>query len=251
MTIRSRTLAVLALAAAALGASVGIGAPAGAGTAPVCETEDPATLYVCRSYDALARRWATTAEVEYWAPKMPASKTVFTSTLARSAEVRDETVFAYYQTFSTGSPSPEDLDYWMPQVTQPKGLRKLEAALLARRGGITAEWVAMVYATYLDREPSVGEVAYWTVEVETKGRNIVAGHIVQSAEARDLRVYWTYANELGIEVDGASLGYWSERLRTGLSWLDLRIALRSSADGYPDAEGGCASPAPIVEYRCK
>lgn len=251
MTVRSR-LAVVGLVLSVLAAAAGLGtAPAGAGVAPVCETDDAATIYVCAGYDAFPRRFPTTAEVEYWAPRMPASKTVFTTTLARSAEGRYDTVYAYYQHFTPWSPSEDDLDYWMPLVTQPKGLRKLEAALMASRGGTVPEYVVDLYDYYLDREPGAGELAYWSGQVALKGRNLTASDVVQSPEARELRVIWTYRNEIVVEPDAASVDYWSERLRTGTIWLDLRIALRSSEDGYPSANGNCSSSVPLVEPRCR
>jgi hypothetical protein len=57
-------------------------------------------------------------------------------------------------------------------------------------------------------------------------------------------VVWSYYNELFVDVDTASRDYWAERLRTGLGYLDLRIALKTT--DYPEGSGLCSSLTPPV-----
>ncbi|HEX7135844.1 MAG TPA: hypothetical protein VF228_24915 [Iamia sp.] len=250
-TIR-RTLAALAVATAGLAATAGLGTtPAGAGVSEACEEPDEATDFVCRAYESFPRRGATTAEVEYWAPQMPARRTFFIATLARSLESREETVVAYYGQFLDGeAPSEADIDYWVGEVLKPNGLRRLEATLSSVLGGTVPDWVQAMYAQYLDREAEPAELTYWTGRVATRGRNLTAADIAYTPEARGLRVHWTFANELQYLPDNVSRDYWAERLRTGTSWLDMRIALRSSADGYAQSTGLCSPSAPRTGPYC-
>jgi hypothetical protein len=247
----SRFAAALALVLLGLTASTGIGAaPAGAGVPTVCAEPDEATAFVCRAYESFARREVSTAEAEYWAPQLPARRTSFIATLARSVEAREETVTAYYEQFDVAPPGPIALDYWVGEVLKPNGLRRLEAALSASIPATATEWVAFMYDQYLARGPGANERSYWTGRVAARGRNLTAADIEYSREARLLRVQWTYVNELQYSPVTASREYWAERLRTGTSWLDLRIALRSSPDGYLDSNGSCAPSAPRAGPSC-
>jgi hypothetical protein len=250
-TIR-RTLAALAVATTGLVAATGIGAaPAGAGVPEVCQEADEATAFVCRAYESFPRREVTTAEAEYWAPQMPARRTFFIATLARSLESREDTVVAYYGQFLDGeAPSEADIDYWVGEVLKPNGLRRLEATLSSVLGGTVTEWVQDMYAQYLDRDAEAAELTYWSGRVATRGRNLTAADIAYTPEARGLRVHWTFANELQFEPDNVSRDYWAERLRTGTSWLDMRIALRSSTDGYVNSTGFCSPSAPRTGPFC-
>lgn len=248
---RCRTLAALGLVAAGLVASLGTGAPpAGAGVPSPCSTGTQAQIYVCRAYSAFVRRLPVTAELEYWVPQLPARRTFFTATLARSLESREEVVEAYYQDMAFSAPSEADVDYWVGRVLAPNGLRSLEAALVATRGGTDTEYVEDLYRFHLDREPSPTELTYWLGRLAVRGRNLTGADVGHTSEARRLRVRWTYQNELGYFPDDASRDYWSERLRTGTSFLDLRIALRSTDDGYEFTNGSCAPAAPRSGPYC-
>lgn len=79
----------------------------------------------------------------------------------------------------------------------------------------------------------------------------MAAALIGTPEVRDLRVRWAYQNELGHLghlPDEAGWDDWAERLRTGTSFLDLRIALKTA--GYPDSSGFCSAPFPATGYWC-
>ncbi|HEX7135843.1 MAG TPA: hypothetical protein VF228_24910 [Iamia sp.] len=243
---RRRVLLGVALVAASLAATTGIGSsPAGAGAPPYCDEND-ITFFVCESYMSFARRTPTEAETDYWASQLPARKTVFLATLGRSLESRHRMIEAYYSWFADGEPSEADTDYWEGEVLKPNGFRRLEAALLTSYEGIS--FVSAVYETLIGREPEDGERIYWEGQVVLKGRNQVAADIGYSAEARNNRVHWTYQNELDFFPDVASRDYWAGRIKNGMSYLDLRIGLKTAA--YPESTGICSTPAPTLDYGC-
>jgi hypothetical protein len=238
---------VLALVLSGLGA---LGAsPAAAGSPEHCEASDPRT-FVCDSYVSFVRRTPTPAEVEYWAPLIPAKKTFFLATLGRSAESRRVMIDAYYGYFAEVDPFEDEIDYWEGEVLKPNGFRRLEAALLAGVNFSVESFVLNAYGTLVGRTPSSAETTYWTGQVDLKGRNLVAADIAYSSEARRSRVYWAFQNELDYAPDDASWAYWAERVRTGTSYLDLRIGLKAAPDGYPEGSRICSTPAPELRYGC-
>lgn len=238
---------VLTLALSAVGA---LGAaPAGAGAPEQCTASDPRT-FVCDSYVSFVRRTPTPAEVEYWAPSVPAKKTFFLASLGRSAESRRVMIEAYYEYFAEVVPFEEEVDYWEGEVLKPNGFRRLEAALLAGVTQSVSSFVANSYSVLIGRVPTAGETTYWTGQVDVKGRNLVAADIAYSSEARRARVYYAFQNELGYAPDEASWAYWAERVKTGTSYLDLRIGLKAAPDGYPEGSGVCSAPAPVLRPGC-
>lgn len=254
---RARPGLVGGLAAALLVVLLGLVGPAPAGAQEMEPDPDPdpctvseATDFVCRAYLSFTGRPATTAELATWAPQVPARRTSFVAGLARSVEGLDRTVAAYYARFGGRAPSAGDLGYWRDQALAPNGLRRLEAALLANRRASDEELVLLAYGLYLGRAPSPTDQAYWVGRVEDGGRNRFAADMAYSAEARRTRVRAAYRNELDVTVDGASRDHWAERLRTGTSHLDLRIALRSSPAGYRSSTAECSPAAPQTGPVC-
>lgn len=220
--------------------------PVGAAT---CD-DGEAAAFVCRAHASFARRPATSAEIDLWVPQLPARRTSFIATVARGAESRHETVIAYFDRFAGLVPTAADHGYWDDESLTPTGLRRLEAALLANDGTSDVEMVDIAYDLYLDRAPSDGDRAYWVDRIGQTGRNRVAADIAHSPEARRLRVVAAFQNELLRTPDANSRDYWAERLRTGTSYLDLRIALRSTPDGYRRSGAACAPSAPQTDRIC-
>ncbi|HMJ79228.1 MAG TPA: hypothetical protein VK507_24800 [Iamia sp.] len=249
---RLQMMAVAALAAvlAVLSLAPG-GAPAGAGDNGPCDVPGPAEqTYVCDSYYGLVSRPPSAAELEYWAGRVPAQRTLFISTLAKSAEGRRYTVLSYYQRFVDGSPSDADIVYWSPLVTAPNGLRKLEAALLASIDLSTEAWVEFAYSIQLFRTPGPFELAYWSDRADATTRNKVAAELSNTLEVRRARVTGVYNNDLGVDPDEPGRAYWAERLRTGTLYLDVRIALRSTTTAYANPSPCSAAAAPVPTYYC-
>ncbi|QYG94073.1 hypothetical protein HC251_17600 [Iamia sp. SCSIO 61187] len=240
-------LCVVLTVSALLG--TGTGPSAAAAEPEACAASD-AAAFVCRAHASFARRPATTAEVDTWAPQLPARRTSFVAGLARGVESRDATVLAYYERFGGFTPTAGDLAYWREQILLVNGLRRLEAALLANSPTTDAELVDAAYALLLGRTPSDPDRRYWTTRISQSTRNRVVAQIGGSIEGRRVRVRWAYHNEILVTVDVASRDYWAERLRTGTSYLDLRIALHASPDGYRASGAACASPVPQVGPAC-
>lgn len=239
----------MAAVLATLTAVVVLAAPSGAGVADPCSA-GPAADYACRSHAALLHRTATPAEVEQWTAQLPARRIALLATLARGPEALDRTTEAYYTRFGLVTPSADDTAYWRTQIVLPNGLRRLEAALMANRAIAVDAFVAFAYDRALGRVATGGDLTYWRDRVGAVGRNRAAAEIGATLEARRLRARWAYVNDLGYAPDALSRDYWAERLRTGTSYLDLRIALRSSPDGYLASTGTCAPSAPQVGPTC-
>jgi len=246
---RARQTAVAALVAVLAVLALAPGAPAGAGDEDLCNTS-PAHLYVCATYEGFLSRSPGAAELAYWAPKMPAQRSFFVSTLARATEARRFTVRIYYQRFADVNPSEAGLQYWAPLVTEPNGLRKLEAALLASNEATTDEWVQIAYFAQLRRDAGPAEVAYWSDRADATTRNKVAAELSNTLEVRRARVTGVYNNDLGSEPDEPGRVYWAEQLRTGTIYLDVRIAFRASAAAYANPSGCPAAAAPVPSYFC-
>lgn len=243
-----RALVGLALVAAGLAAVTGLGSsPVGAGTPPYCEDDD-LTLYICRSYYGFARRTPTEAEVDYWVPQMSTRRTVFIAVLGKSLESRRRTIEMYYDLFADRDAGAPEKAYWEGEVLGPNGLRRLEAALLAEFPGPPADLVGWAYQAMLDREPGMEETLYWEERAEAGGYGAMAAALAGTPEVRNTRVHWAYVNELGHVPDPASRDYWANRLRTGTSYLELRIALKAA--GYPNSSGVCSTPAPYPVAFC-
>ncbi|HEV7719911.1 MAG TPA: DUF4214 domain-containing protein, partial [Iamia sp.] len=172
------------------------------------------------------------------------------ATLAKSTEARRYTVLIYFQRFAERTPSEADRQYWAPMVTEPNGLRKLEAALLAGNEGTNTEWVQIAYAAQLHREAGPGEVTYWSDRIDATTRNKVAAELSNTLEVRRARVTGVYNNDLGAEPDEPGRAYWAERLRTGTIYLDVRISLRASPAAYANPSSCPAAAAPIPSYFC-
>jgi hypothetical protein len=245
--LRRRVRLAMAVIAAAV-TLAGLG-PARPAAAFACGEVDVRVQFVCNTYSAVAGRSASTADLDYWVPKMPAQRTFFVATVARSGEGRHLTVERYYSRFFETGPSPADHAFWDPLVTQPNGLRKLEAALLADRPD-TQEFVTQAFSSQLNREPTVGELEYWGDRADATSKNKVAAELSNVLEVRRARVRGLYLNDLGYAPDEASRAYWAERLRTGTSYLDVRIGIRSSADAYPGNRSCVDAAAPQVEDLC-
>jgi hypothetical protein len=245
---RRRTIAAIALAAASLVASTGLGAaPAGAGAPPYCDEND-ITYFVCESYMSFARRTPTEPETDYWAGQLPARKTVFLSTLGKSLESRRRMIEAYYANIADREPGETEMAYWQGEVLKLNGFRRLEAALFNEHDGTPEDLVALAYIRLLGREPGEAEGLYWETRAEADGAGAMAAAMAGTPEARTTRVHWTYQNEMDFFPDVASRDYWAGRLKTGTSYLELRIALKIAA--YPESTGICSSPAPPVDYGC-
>lgn len=223
-----------------------VGPPAGAATC----ADGEAAAFVCRAHASFARREATSEEIEQWAPQLPARRTSFVAAVARGEESRHQTVIAYHQRFGGTTPGPSAHAYWDAEIVTPTGLRRLEAALLANRSTTDAAMVETAYELDLGRAPGSGERAYWLDRIARIGRNRVASDIAFSPEARRTRVVAAFENELLYTPSAESRDYWAERLRTGTSYLDLRIALRSTPDGYRASGDLCAPPAPQTTRVC-
>jgi hypothetical protein len=247
---RSRTrraLVALIVAAAGLAASAGLGTgPAGAGVPSFCEGAPK--FYVCHTYYAFFRRTSSEAEMQYWVDRMPAQKALMVSTIGRAGESRRRTIERYYDVFADRDPSDGEKAYWEGEILKTSGLRRLEAALLAELDGDAGAFVEWAYATVVGREPHLDEFIYWEGRAEAQGYNLTAAALAGTPEVRRTRVHWTFWNELGHAPDVASRDYWAERLKTGLSYLDLRISLRLGS--YPDVTGYCSSLAPPTEHGC-
>jgi len=224
-------------------------APAGAAPAD-CGLADVEVQFICATYTAVAGRTASEADVAYWEPKLPASRTFFVATVARSSEGRHLVVDRYYSRFYEAGPTPADHQFWGPLVTEPNGLRKLEAALLANQDRTVDSFVTNAFSSQLAREPSESELEYWTERADATTRNKVAAELSNTLEVRRARVGGAYLNDLGYAPAEASRAYWAERLRTGTSYLDVRIALRASPDAYASPRTCPAAAAPQVVALC-
>jgi hypothetical protein len=248
-TRRRRALGGLALVVAALAAATGLGSsPAGAGAPPYCE-ETTTTRFVCGSYYSFARRTPSEVEMDYWVAQMPAKKTVFLSTLGKSVESRRRMIEQYYYRYADVEEVGDDeLAYWQGEVLKPNGFRRLEAALFLAFEGTPSDLVDWAFSTVLDREALPAEATYWEAKAEADGHGAMAAALIGTPEVRDLRVRWAYQNELSYFPDEDSGDYWAERLRTGTSFLELRIALKTA--GYPDSSGFCSAPFPATGYWC-
>lgn len=244
---RIRLLATaVALALAGLLAPLVAPAPASAGAPDLCENN--ATYHhVCSGYRAYARRNPTTDELEYWALQAPFPRTTFNAVLGKSLESRRVTVRAYYDFFGSDDPDPASLAYWEGEVLKVNGLRRLEAALLGGYVGMIDGFLDKAFATELGREANEAERDYWGFRTVATSRSKVAAELSATPEARRAKVRYAYGAELGIVPDVASRDYWAERLRTGTSYLELRIALRHST---LDTTGYCSRPAPTLGEIC-
>src|SRR5688500_14015262 len=122
--IRRRRSRVALVVVAALTTLVGLGPvrPAGAFT---CGEVDQRTQFVCNTYHAVAGRAPSSADLDYWVPKMPAQRTFFVATVAKSTEGRRLVVERYYSRFFETGPSEADHQYWAPRVNQASALRQL------------------------------------------------------------------------------------------------------------------------------
>jgi hypothetical protein len=240
--VRARLL----LAIAVLLTLVGL-APARPAAAFACGDADQRVQFVCTTYTAMAGREASTADLDYWVPKLPAQRTFFVATVARSGEGRRLVTQVYYSRFYETAPTESALVYWSGEMLKPNALRRLEAALLADNSLSAEDFVERSFDAQLGREPAGAELTYWAGRVTAEGKNKVAALISNTLEARRARVGGVYINDLGFLPDEASRAYWAERLRTGTSYLDVRIAIRSSPDAYPDARTctGAAAPQPF------
>lgn len=243
--MRARPILLLALLATVIGL-----APSQPAAAFTCGEVDGRTRFVCATFVGFAGRQPTEADLDYWVPLMPAKRTFFAATVARSTEGRRLVVERYYNRFFETIATEADLQYWAPRVTQPNALRQLEAALLSD-GSLSAEdFLDHAYGAQLGREPDAGEVAYWGDRIETVGQTKVAGEISNTLEARRARVRGIYINDLQYEPDEAGRAYWAQRLATGTSYFDVRLAIRSSVDAYPEVLGCTATAAPQFAFNC-
>lgn len=232
-----RGLVALALAAASLAGTVGLGtAPANAGAPSFCDG-DQAKAFICRTYLYYLRRNMSQAELDYWAPQMPGRKTVMIASVGRSGESRRRIIEEYYDHFTDRDAGDADKTYWEAEVLAPNGFRRLEAALLAEIPGTPEEFVSWAFQTLLGRGSSGTELSYWVGHAEAKGYNLTAAALAFTSETRRLRARSAYLNHFEEEPDEATVAYWAQRLRTGLSYLDLRIALWAAS--YPTIGGPC------------
>lgn len=241
-----RLLAVVALVLVGLAAPLAGPPPAGAGAPDLC-TNDATYAYVCNSYRAYVRRNPSTDELEYWALQSPFPRSTFNATLGRSLESRRTTVRAYYDFFGDFEPDPASLAYWEVEITQPTGLRRLEAALLGSYVGMIDGFLDRAFAATLGRDATSDERDYWGTRVVATSRTRVAAELSNTTESRRAKVRFAFRWELGVEPDPGGHTYWAERMRTGLSYLELRIALRRST---LDATGFCSRPAPTLGSVC-
>lgn len=250
MRIRS-ALAALALAALAVGSGLGT-PPAGAALPPQCEGGD-ARLFVCRSYSSFVERTPSQAEVDYWAPLLPAKTSFFLATLGRSMESRAVIIEEAYLDYVDRYAGDGEVAYWQGEILEPDGFRRLQAALyneidLSPYDPTPEDLVDFAFYDFIGREPSTAELDYWADVAEAKGAGRMADLLAGTQESRRTRVRFTYLNEAGYSPDDASRDYWAERLRTGTSYLDFRIAIKASE--YPESSGSCSSPTPPVRLEC-
>ncbi|HEV7719910.1 MAG TPA: DUF4214 domain-containing protein [Iamia sp.] len=239
---RARSLTALALALVGL-ASLAVSSPAGAADA-CADLGDDRAYFVCQSYRSFLDRTPAFAETDYWEGQLPARKTVMLAALARSTESRDLVIAAYYDTYGQTPVGPAGLAYWRGEVLEPNGFRRLEAGLLGSYVGMIDGFLSKAFGTVLGRSPSEAESSYWGTRVVATSRTLVAADLIYTLEARRKTVVWTYYDEQFVDVGAASRDYWAERLRMGLSYLDLRIALKTSV--YPESSGVCSSFTPPV-----
>lgn len=242
-----RLLAVVAITVAGLVAPlVAPAVPAGAGAPTPCETS-ATHVYICRGYLAYVRRNPSSSEVAYWAGRTPFPRSTFNSALGKSLESRRVTVRAYYDHFADYEPGPAPLAYWQDEILKPNGLRRLEAALLGSYVGMIDGFLDRAFETELGREPSETERDYWGARVVASSRTQVAAELSNTPESRRAKVRFAYRVELAATVDAGGLAYWAERLRTGLSYLELRIHLRTSTTTVTSS---CSQPAPRLGLVC-
>ena len=215
----------------------------GAGAPDLCET-NATYRHVCGGYRGFARRNPTTDELEYWALKNPFPRTQFNSVLGHSLGSRRSTIRGYYDYFADSEPDPAGLTYWEGQVLEVNGLRRLAAALLANKPGTIDGFLSRTFGSELGREPTVEEQTYWGTRTVTTTRTKVAAEVSATTEARRAKVTWTYKHELGYLPDTGSRDYWAERLRTGTSYLEMRIVLKYSR---LETSGFCTTAAPVLD----
>lgn len=241
----TRLAAAVGIALAALLAPLVVAsAPAAAGGHP-CNTS---TLhgYVCSGYSAYARRTPTAAELGYWVNQHPFSPHAFNLIVGHGPESLHRTIRAYYDAFANQEPSAADLDYWDDEILKPNGLRRLEAGLLGSYTGMIDGFLDQVFHTELGRAATQAERDYWGTRTVQTSRTMVAADVGFTLEARRAKVVYAFFTEHAMTPSAATRDLWAERLRTGLSYLDLRIALRLQA---PFATGWC-SPAPRPGQGC-
>jgi hypothetical protein len=243
-----RRLAVaVALALAGLVAPLVVAsAPASAGAPDLCQNDD-VYRHVCEGYRAYARRNPTTDELEYWALQSPFPRTTFNSVLGKSLESRRATVRAYYDYFGGYAPDPASLTYWQGEVLKLNGLRRLEAALLGGYVGMIDGFLDTAFPAEIGRDATQAERDYWGTRAVATSRTKVAAELSATLEARRAKVRYAYDHELDAVPDPAGHAYWAERLRTGTSYLELRIALRHS---QLHVSGWCSFPAPSLGQVC-
>lgn len=236
----------LALAAVALLAGL---APALAWSSPASAEEcadlgDTEERFVCYSYQSFVRRFPTFDELTYWEVRMPARRTVFLATLGKSEASRREIIEASYDVYSDHAPSAAEVAYWLPEVLKPNGYRRLQAGLLGAYVGTLDGYLDTIFHTLLNRSPNNAERDYWGTRAQQTSKTLTAADLIYTLESRRKVVVWSYYNEMFVDVDSASRDYWAERLRTGTSYLEMRIQLKTS--DYPDGSGLCSSPTPPV-----
>jgi len=231
---RRRVARVALVAVAGVVALCGVTPAVPAGAAPAdCGVADVEVQFVCATYEAVAGRVASVADVAYWEPKMPAQRTFFVATVARSGEGRALVVTRYFSRFYETTPNGADHQFWDPLVTQPNGLRKLEAALLANQDRTIESFLVNNFHTQMGRNLSEAEMTYWSERTESTSRTKVAAELSNTLEVRRARVRGAYG-----------------RLGTGTSYLDFRIALRSGPDAYANPRDCFAAAAPQVFDNC-
>lgn len=234
-------LGLLGWAAPAGADGRGEGDVAGSSRAPAYCTGEAAE-FVCGTYQGFVRRDPGPGEVAYWAPRMPADKGLFVATLGRSVETRTTSIDWYYSDFGKYSVPDAAIDYWLPVVQTHHGFRSLQVQLLAARSGDVERHVYRLYDLMLDREPSIVEQDFWVQRISETSRATAGAQLANSLEARRQMVTWAYDEELGRSAYPADLDYWAERLRTDLSFLELRIHLKALA--YPYTSGYESDPCP-------
>lgn len=200
--------------------------------------------FVCNSYASFLDRTPSIVEEEYWVAQLPARKTVMLAALARSNESLDRVIGAYYLTYGGYPVDPGSLAYWRGEVLKPNGFRRLQAGLLGSYVGMIDGFLDKAFGTVLGRDATPSERDYWGTRVVATSRTLVAADLIYTLEARRKTVTWAYYNELYVDVDAGSRDYWAGRLRSGFSYLDLRIALKSA--GYPSGSGACSALTPPI-----
>lgn len=238
------------LIATAIAAVIAVVLPLVAAHGPVGAAGECADLseaeprFVCLSYQSFLHRTPAIVEEDYWVGQLPARKTVMLAALARSQESRDLVIAEYYEVYGGWSVDAGSLAYWRGEVLRPNGLRRLQAGLLGSYTGMIDGFLDKAFATVLGRAATASERDYWGARVVATSRTLVAADLIYTLEARRRTVVWTYYNELGWDVDATSRDYWAGRLRSGLSYLDLRVALKTV--GYPNGSGVCSSLTPPI-----